>query len=203
MLPLNFNFVTYAALGAAHQLKGALYRFKPGRTTAPPNWDNNGAQIQGKEIAAPMTDPSFWRDRFALCTLIFRKQDGDQLEMNDALVSVSRKKNIVTTQLVGMDGTVKEYVNADDYTVKIAVGVQAVKDGVFVDEYPTEGIKELRAFFDLNEPIMVNSTFLEIFDIDLLVITDFSVEQATESNYQPITLSALSDTEYNVYSTEY
>lgn len=150
-----------------------------------------------------MTDPSFWRDRFALCTLIFRKEGGDQLEMNDALVSVSRKKNIVTTQLVGMDGTVKEYVNADDYTVKIAVGVQAVKDGVFVDEYPTQGIKDLRAFFDLNEPIMVNSTFLEIFDIDRLVITDFSVEQATESNYQPITLSALSDTEYNVYSTEY
>lgn len=203
MLPLNFNFVTYAAVGAAHQLKGALYRFKPGRTAAPPNWDNNGAQIQGKEIAAPMTDPSFWRDRFALCTLIFRKQDGDQLEMNDALVSVSRKKNIVTTQLVGMDGTVKEYVNADDYTVKIAVGVQAVRDGVFVDEYPTEGIKQLRAFFDLNEPIMVNSSFLEIFDIDRLVITDFSVEQATESNYQPLTLSALSDTEYNVYSTEY
>ena len=27
--------------------------------------------------------------------------------------------------------------------------------------------------------------------------------QAKESNYQPITLSALSDTEYNVYSTEY
>ena len=83
------------------------------------------------------------------------------------------------------------------------MGVQAVKDGVFVDEYPTEGIKELRAFFDLNEPIMVNSAFLEIFDIDRMVITDFTVAQATESNYQPITLSALQDTEYNVYSTEY
>lgn len=150
-----------------------------------------------------MTDPSFWRDRFALCTLHFRKENGEQLEMNDAVVSVSRKKNIVTTQMVGMDGTVKEYVNADDYAIKIAVGVQAVKDGVFVDEYPTEGIKELRAFFDLNQPIMVNSAFLEVFDIDRLVITDFSVAQATESNYQPITLSALSDTEYNVYSTEY
>ena len=123
--------------------------------------------------------------------------------MNDAVVSVSRKKNIVTTQLVGMDGTVKEYVNADDYSIKIAVGVQAVKDGVFVDEYPTEGIKELRKFFDLNEPIMVSSEFLQIFEIDRLVITDFAVNQTTESNYQPITLSALSDAEYNVYSTEY
>ncbi len=203
MLPLNFNFVSVVAVGAAHQLKGALYRFKPARTAAPPNWDNTGAEMQAKEIAAPMTDPSFWRDRFALCTLYFKKESGEQLEMNDAVVSVSRKKNVVKTQLVGMDGTVKEYVNADDYTVKIAVGVQAVKDGVFVDEYPTEGIKQLRAFFDMNEPILVNSAFLEIFDIDRLVITDFSVAQATESNYQPISLSALSDQEYNVYSNEY
>lgn len=150
-----------------------------------------------------MTDPSVWADRYALCTLYFRKESGEQLEMNDAVVSVSRKKNIVTTQLVGMDGTVKEYVNADDYSIKIAVGVQAVKDGVFVDEYPTEGIKELRKFFDLNEPIMVSSEFLKIFEIDRLVITDFAVNQTTESNYQPITLSALSDAEYNVYSTEY
>lgn len=72
-----------------------------------------------------------------------------------------------------------------------------------MDEYPTEGIKQLRQFFDLNEPILVNSAFLEIFNIDRIVITDFSLIQATESNYQPITLSALSDTEYNVYSTEY
>lgn len=150
-----------------------------------------------------MTDPSFWSERFALCTLYFRKESGEQLEMNDAVVSVTRKKNIVTTSLVGMDGTVKEYVNADDYQVKIAVGVQAVRNGVFVDEYPTEGIKQLRQFFDLAEPILVNSAFLEIFNIDRIVITDFSLIQATESNYQPITLSALSDTEYNVYSTEY
>ncbi len=203
MLPINFNFVTAIGVGAAHQLKGALYRIKPARTAPPPNWNSNGAQMEGKNIAAPMTDPSFWRDRFALCTLYFRKESGEQLEMNDAIVSVSRKKNIVSTQLVGMDGTVKEYINADDYQISITVGVQAVKDGVFVDEYPTEGIKQLRAFFDLNEPIMVNSAFLEIFDIDRIVINDFSVLQATESNYQPITLSALSDTEYNVYSTEY
>lgn len=203
MLPLNFNFVSVVAVGAANQLKGALYRFNPARTAAPPNWDNNGATMKASDIKTPMTDPSVWSDRYALCTLYFRKQSGEQLDMKDAVVSVSRKKNIVTTQLVGMDGTVKEYVNADDYSIKIAVGVQAVKDGVFVDEYPTEGIKELRKFFDLNEPIMVSSEFLKIFDIDRLVITDFAVNQTTESNYQPITLSALSDAEYNVYSTEY
>lgn len=203
MLPLNFNFVSIVGIGAAQQLKGALYRFKPARTAAPPNWDNDGTQMQAKDIAAPMTDPSFWQDRYALVTLIFKKESGDQLEMNDAVVAVTRKKNVVTTQMVGMDGTVKEYINAEDYQIKIAVGIQAARDGLLVDEYPTDGIKQLRAFFDLNEPILVNSAFFELFDIDRIVITDFSVEQATESNYQPITLSALSDTEYNVYSTEY
>ena len=203
MLPLNFNFVSIAAVGAATQLKGALYRFKPARTATAPNWTEGEQLLQTHEIVAPVTDPSFWHDRYALVKLIFRKENGEQLEMNDAIASVSRKKNVVMTQMVGMDGTVKEYINAEDYQIKIMVGVQAARDGVLIDEYPTQGIKDLRSFFDVNEPIMVNSTFFELFDIDRIVITDFSVQQSTESNYQPLTLSAVSDTEYNVYSTEY
>ena len=50
---------------------------------------------------------------------------------------------------------------------------------------------------------MVRENLETVKGIIRLVITDFAVAQATESNYQPITLSALSDTEYNVYSTEY
>ena len=54
---------------------------------------------------------------------------GERLVMNDAVVAVSRAKNIVTTQLVGRDGTVKEYINAGDYQLNILVGVAAVRDG--------------------------------------------------------------------------
>ena len=83
------------------------------------------------------------------------------------------------------------------------VGVQALKDGVIVDEYPSDGIQQLREYFDEKAAIQVQSKFLELFDIDKIVVTEFAVVQATQSNYQPISITALSDTDYNVYSTEY
>mgnify|MGYP007102083262 FL=1 len=153
--------------------------------------------------ASPYTDKSAWADRYELCELAFKKEDGETLIMNDAVVAVSRRANIVSTSMVGMDGTVKEYISDGDYQLNIMVGVQALKDGVIVDEYPSEGITQLRKFFDEKKAITVQSKFLELFDIDSIVITDFSVVQATESNYQPVSISALQDREYNVYGTEY
>lgn len=200
MLPISFKFV---ALGAANQLKGFLYRFKEPRTGKAPSWDNEGAQMQSQDVASPYADKSVWSDRYALCELAFKKEGGDTLIMNDAVVAVSRRRNIVSTSMVGMDGTVKEYISENDYELNIMVGVQALRDGVIVDEYPTDGIQQLRKYFDEKKAITVQSKFLELFDIDSIVITNFSVVQATESNYQPISIGALSDTEYNVYSTEY
>ena len=50
MLPISFKFV---AASAATQLKGYLYRFKPSRTTASPNWDGAGGNIEAAEVASP------------------------------------------------------------------------------------------------------------------------------------------------------
>lgn len=154
-------------------------------------------------MASPYTDKSFWADRYALCELTFRKESGEELTINDAIAAISKRKNIVTTPLVGMDGTVKEYINDGDYGINLIVGVQALRDGKIVDEYPSDGITQLRQFFDVKETIYVHSEFLELFDISKVVVQNFSVTQATESNYQPIELSLLSDGDYNVYSTEY
>lgn len=200
MLPISFKFV---ATSAAVQAKGYLYRFKPARTTASPSWDGAGGSILAEEVASPYTDKSFWAGRYALCELTFRKESGEELTVNDATAAISKRKNIVTTQLVGMDGTVKEYINDGDYGINLIVGVQAIKGGKIVDEYPSDGITQLRKFFDVKEAIYVHSEFLELFDISKVVVQDFSVTQATHSNYQPIELSLLSDGDYNVYSTEY
>ena len=40
-------------------------------------------------------------------------------------------------------------------------------------------------------------------DIGSIVIKNFSVSQDTASNYQSVSISAMSDGDYNVYSTEY
>ncbi len=155
------------------------------------------------DVSAPLTNLSQWKEWAQLTTLTFEKPNKERLVMNDALVAISRKKNIVSTPLTGRTGTVKEHVNAEDYQLNIVVGVQAVRNGLIVDEYPADGIKTLRKFFDIDEAIGVYSEFLDIFDIDHIVITGFSLTQSTESNYQAISVSAISDTEYDIYSEEY
>lgn len=136
----------FIAAGAATQAKGLLYRMQPSRTGQAPNWDGHGGGITPHEVSSPITDKSYWEGRYVLCELTLRKQDGQTLVINDAVCAISRAKNIVTTQMVGMDGTVKEYINEGDYQINIVVGVAAVRNGVIVDEYPEDGLRELRAF---------------------------------------------------------
>lgn len=198
--PVSYIFI---AAGAAIQAKGALYRFTPSRTGQSPSWDGRENSITTRELTSPITDKSFWEGRYALCELTFENSKGDRLVMNDAIVAISRSKNIVTTQMVGMNGTVKEYINDGDYSLNIVVGIAAVRDGVIVDEYPADGLRELRTFLDDNEALSVHSEFLDIFDINSLVIKSFSVSQDTASNYQSVSISAVSDEEYNIYSTSY
>lgn len=197
---MSYKFV---AAGLATQVKGVLYRFKPSRTGKSPSWDGRGNDITAQELASPITDRSYWEDRYALCELTFENSKGERLVMNDAIVAVSQTKNIVTTQMVGMNGTVKEYINDGDYSVNIVVGVAAVKDGVIVDEYPVEGLRELRKFLEGNEALSVHSEFLDVFDINSIVVKSFSVSQDTASNYQAVSITAVSDEEYNIYSTDY
>ena len=198
--PISYQFV---AAGAAIQAKGLLYRMKPSRKGQGPSWDGSGADVTTSEVGSPITDRSFWEGRYALCELTLEKESGERLVINDAVVGVNQAKNIVTTQLVGMKGTVKEYISDGDYSLNIVVGVVAVRDGKIVDEYPEDGLRELRSFLKENTPLSVHSEFLDIFDINKIVVTNFSAVQATESNYQSVSISAISDEEYNVYSTDY
>ncbi len=200
MIPISFKFV---AAGIATRAKGALYRFSPSREGQSPNWTNSDCVFSAKNTATPITDKSYWEGRYALCEVTLEKEDGETLVINDVVAGIRRQKNIVTTQMVGMDGTVKEYINNGDYQIELAVGVIAIEDGVIVDEYPESGIKELRKFLEDKNAIKVQSTFFDIFGIDRIVVTGFSVSQDTSSNYQEISVSALSDEEYNVYSTDY
>nr|DAT95362.1 MAG TPA: hypothetical protein [Caudoviricetes sp.] len=200
MTPVSFAFV---AAGMATQTKGILYRLQPSRTGQSPDWNGRGGAIATRDVPTPITDKSYWEGRYVLCELTLCRNESELLVINDAVCAVSRTKNIVTTQMVGMDGTVKEYINEGDYQINIVVGVAAVRNGVIVDEYPEEGLRELSAFLDEKAAIKVHSAFLEIFDIGSIVIKSFSVTQDTASNYQSVSISAVSDGDYNVYSTEY
>lgn len=199
--PISYTFI---AANAAVQAKGALYRFSPSRKGESPSWEGRGNDITTHNLSIPITDKNFWEGRYALCELkLQRAEDKEPLIINDAIVAINRSKNIVKTQIAGKNGTIKEYISDGDYSINIVVGIVAVKDGIIVDEYPSDGLTQLRHYLDANEALIVHSEFLKIFEIERLVITSFSVTQATESNYQSVSISALSDVEYNIYSTDY
>ena len=115
----------------------------------------------------------------------------------------SLPKQIVSTQVVGRRGTVKEYISDGDYSVNISVGIQPIKNGSIVDEYPSDGVQELRKFLTEAETLKVQSAFLDLWNISGIVVKSFNATQATDTNIQVVEISAESDEDYNIYSTEY
>jgi hypothetical protein len=194
---------TFVAIGAAHQAKGVLYRFQPSRNGQSPSWDGRGGTVATHTMATPITDRSYWESRYVMTELTLETQTGDRLTINDAVVTLQRQKTIVSTAMVGMNGTVKEYINDGDYSISINVGIVAMRDGQIVDEYPADGIRDLRRILDSNDTINVYSIFLDLFDITGMVIKGYSIKQETHSNYQSVSITALSDEEVEVYSTDY
>lgn len=55
----------------------------------------------------------------------------------------------------------------------------------------------------MKSSIEVHSEFLAIFDITKIVIKSYAATQMTEANYQAVSISAVSDEDYEIYSNEY
>lgn len=199
--PISYEFI---AAGVARRARMALCNLKPSQVnTEKPSWNGNGGNPDTVELTVPITERSYWEGRYVLTELTLRKEGDDTLVINDATVSVSREKQVVRTTLVGLDGTIKEYICSGDYSITITVGIVAVNGGHIVDEYPEEGIRRVREFLDENKAVEVSSVFFSIFDIDHLVFTGFSLNQSTDSSRQIIEIKALSDDDYVIKSTEY
>ncbi len=190
---------------AQHEAKH-LVRFKPGRSGQTPSWEGRDEDITTQDRGVPITDRAWWEDRYVLCPLRLRAQTESgtlEVELPDAVASVNRERRIVSTALTGRDGTVKEYINEGDWAINLVVGVQAIRDGVIADEYPGDELRELRQLLDVKEAIEVHSEFLLIFDITKMVIKSYAATQMTEVNYQAVSISAVSDEDYEIYSNEY
>lgn len=199
--PISFQFV---AAGIARRARIALMRFQPSqKNDQSPRWDGREGDITTADVGVPITDINDWNGRYILTELTIRKSDGEKLVINDAIVTINSTKNIVKTSLVGLEGTIKEYINTGDYDITISVGVVAVKDGVIVDEYPTEGMQVVKEFISENEALEVQSVFLDLFSISRMVVAGFSAKQETYSNRQTIEIKALSDVDYEIKNTEY
>lgn len=202
LTPISFAFI---AAGVARRARIALARLKPSQVNKElPSWEGHGGTPETVELSVPITDRGYWESRYVLTELTLRKEDGETLVVNDAIVSVTQGKHIVRTTLVGLNGTIKEYICDGDFDISISVGIVAVDaGGQIVDEYPEEGVRKVKEFLSENKAVEISSVFLSIFGIDRMVVTRFSLKQETASNRQTIDVRALSDEDYMIKSNEY
>lgn len=111
------------------------------------------------------------------------------INFQTVLLIVDQSKNIVSTQIAGRDGTVKEYVGLDDYRITV-MGVITGGNG----EYPSVEVSDFIKILKAGVPIKVTANFLTQFDISDVVVSDFSFPQTEGSNsMQVFNCTLLSD----------
>lgn len=212
--------------GVANHAKAALYRFKPdaddtkdfgGKETdyglagaqgwTMPSSTPEAAPLQSLAESKWTGNSDYWLGRTVLTDLLIEVPDDEigTLLLNNAVISVSKQKEVVKTVLVGRKGgTVKEYICDGDYQVNISLGLVAVdEDGKQIDQYPEQAVGILRRALEVDAALTVSSLFLDLFDISRIVVTGFSAKQMTYSNQQSIEITAVSDTDYVIQSTDY
>lgn len=199
-IPVSIDLA--AASWGQYALK-KLIRFKEGRVNHHPGWEGRGQNINGQEVGVPITPINYWAGRYVLCGLTVETSKGTCMTFNDAIVAVSRENRIVCTPIVGRSGTVKEYINSDDWSINIILGVQKIEGGVIVDDYPTDELKTLYKILAEDEAMRVHSSFLDVFGIRQIVIKSYAITQTTELNYQAVNISALSDETVELKSVVY
>lgn len=109
------------------------------------------------------------------------------------LLTVSQQKRIITTEIPGRNGTVKEYIGMDDSEITIN-GLIVGANGQFpIDEF-TDLKNMLTATSNPPVSFEVVCSYLNNLDIHNLVIKDFTFDQeAGGFSKVPFTINALSD----------
>jgi hypothetical protein len=116
---------------------------------------------------------------------------------NEPLVSISLVKTIVETATLGRyrKGTVKEFINTEDYMLTIRGVCVNTEDS---EAYPYDQVNELNNMFAVNEALeVVNNKFLELFKIRKLVLKSIDLDEMMgQPNLQKYTITAVSDEDF-------
>lgn len=126
-------------------------------------------------------------------TLIIKTDNANSIEL-DCKIDCSTTKNIVSTAINGLNGTIKEWIAEGD--VAINVEVTLLGEG---SQYPTEKVERLTALLRENESLQVeNETLNNVYGVERLVVTSWSMTPTKAFNYQTISFNAVSDKVYRV-----
>lgn len=122
----------------------------------------------------------------------------EKLQLQSVLMIVGQSKNIVKTQISGRNGTVKEYNNDGDYQIALQANINELEN-----VFPAEQIQAFQEIKKVPESIPILSKILNsFFEIDNVVIEDFSLNPQTGKGNVIIDIKLESDLPFDVKDFE-
>lgn len=110
-----------------------------------------------------------------------------------------RVKRIITTEIPGREGTVKQFVATGDWSLTFTGILLTGDDGA----YPEDRMSDLMALERARVPVEATSQYLARLGITQIVITDIRVPQRPGgANLQEYQITALSDTPFELILEE-
>lgn len=105
---------------------------------------------------------------------------GKEYEIDCALVSVTGRKNIIETPLVGRKGSVKELINLSDYQISIT-GALIGNSG----EWPEEKLEKINELYNINEAIELKCALTDVFfeENDRVVIQELNIPAMNQTEH--------------------
>lgn len=96
------------------------------------------------------------------------------LPIDTALFTVSQRKNIIRTQVQGMEGggSIKEYISDGDYDITIQGGIYGTNGN-----YPKDEVENLLEYLRAPVAIGIISDYLELFEIFEIVVESYNFPQ--------------------------
>ncbi|WEK18176.1 MAG: DUF6046 domain-containing protein [Candidatus Pedobacter colombiensis] len=113
----------------------------------------------------------------------------------ELLLDVSQAKKIVSTEVVGRNGSVLEYIGLGDYQINI----QGFIINYNADEYPDRQVAEMKRILDIPRSLKVSSLYLNRLGIDRMAIKEYSFPVLEgHIQVQPFKIAAVSDLPYEL-----
>jgi hypothetical protein len=128
-------------------------------------------------------------------TLLFVHK-GVELLLLEPIIELTAEKNIVKTAIQGRHGTIKEFVSDGDIVISVKC---IINDSKEVDETrrrylpPYQALSKYYEMLKLPEAIEVECELLQIFGINNVVVTNYSISESGMANIKNCTINMISD----------
>lgn len=116
---------------------------------------------------------------------------GKEYEIPCALISITGRKNIIETSLVGRQGSVKELISLEDYQISITGAVFGENQ-----VWPEEQLDAINELYNINEAIELKCALTDVFlsENDKVVIQELNLPQAGQTEHiQVVEIKCVTD----------